>query len=338
MITTILSQRSFNNSWVSASSEHTGDVPSGVFVDISVSCPALLNDKQVTGIYISALTLDTDHTISCSLVADLLDADPVIIGELRATKDDTKAPTAFSCTSGIYASVLLGYIPEVSNRTVYKDIPISKDLLLLYTPEASPQPRHVVIEDDDTSYSLTLTKDMHVVLDPGLQGSLDGATLSLQLDDELLPTDALVPEVLETVTAEQMLLRELNGAAATKPADTVYLSIKYGDSQLSARGYPDKRSAQWAVIESYGKVDACDLDDPIDAYIGLNAIGDGESGDIPQPQQVLDKLYDKGVRDVEQLFTRTYGWIQAKDTTNLSTGRDSLCSYDAYFDEQEDEN
>lgn len=368
MITTILSQRSFNNSWASPITEKGNNpVPTGVVVDICVTYSLASLGLTTYGngieVYLQVST-DVGGKLTAAISArNLPNGGHVLLGSL--SECTVGVPVAFDCIPGVHCSALFGFIPKVTQPTTYDDTRISDDLIIVHdnTLGARETNRKVeivnLIKRGDSDWSevvvVPLVSDARLELGHGIVGSMQPSGV-LEVEND---PDVYDPETADQYSMEfcsQKLIKTLGGARADKSGTTVKMYIQYNGEPVPVVGYPAADDAQLAVLQTHEIVTACDVVDPIDDYIGPNSPHDGV--------QVLDALYvsdltpDVGSsilpgtqRNVTYLFHRTYGWGVSeklrppdKDAINPETGEpygedfdwmkgcESLATTDTKFD------
>lgn len=135
---TIISQRSFTNSWACNSS--LSGFPSGVLSDISITIPA----SNSSVIYLTQARVDgTEITLR------FRDENNVEIGSI--TTSNTQVPILLDSPDNIIGHVLLGYIPttqgELLNGTNSK-IQINPALIRKYVNEDTPKTHRLIVTVD----------------------------------------------------------------------------------------------------------------------------------------------------------------------------------------------
>lgn len=339
MITTAISQRSFDNSWMSPlANRGDSQIPQGVVLDLCVTCPTtvrLSTGAAVAVDYVQLrLSVAVAGSVSAELVAVSRDGANSIIGTL--TTNLIGIPVAFECSQGVYGSILLGFIPTVPAQVTYDSARISDDLIIFHDlPSNGHSLRALTINTTNndqvvSSITVPLVENKSIELDPGVMGELDGdACLQLSYDPTIInPWMLSQPE--DEVSATRGI-QVIGGARAVKAKDTVSVKISYAGEPVAVVGYPSDDNAQLAVIDTSDVVSACDVVDPVDDYVGPYSYHEGV--------QVLDELYadSSTARDIERLFMRSYGW-GVSESLEKPTGCVTLADPDDAFDKVEAEN
>ena len=356
MITTILSQRSFSNSWVSlADTKGNNPIPHGVITDICVTCPEYLTDddivRSISGILIQ-LTVYPDDYIAVSLFAELA-YDPTKLRILGSASElrTVGVPVALDCDAGVYASVLLGFIPKVTQATVYDACRVSEDLVVKHSLYVSEEHQYRQLElisvdanEIETHTTTAMRSDKTLKLSPEVSAGVepledtgDSPKANVALSYNAAVVDSSALQLESTTLSQRRLIKVLGGIKAVVPKESIKLTITYQDELVPVCGVPSNDDAQMAILHTAGSaicepaeegeelltVTPCDPIDPIDLYVGPHSFHEGV--------QVLDSIYVDGERDITKLFTRSYGWATS-EILEKPTGCESLAQIDPKFD------
>ena len=295
------SQRSFNNSWLLH--DHA-DIPSGVIVDISVVTP-------IEGdVYVAKLTADGEH-----LAISLKQGDR----EIAYMRTNTTGNPVLmdSDVPGVWASVVLGYIPEnlffVNNHNAHEpECIISPEIVTYfdYVYLAATGNDSVIVIPPNAP--IPWDGPIDIIIDPGLDPSLDYPeypgypTLKLDIDPTNMPTHNF------GIDPRSGGLYKINGVPIEPPNyEGPNIVIKYNGEPLDVAVYNN------VVVLTAPDLDDCMLEDVIDNYIGP------EAGN----PRVLDECYTCDVppkRDtVNRLSNESYGFSRALRLTDIDTAFDS---------------
>lgn len=280
---------SFTNEWQDIDN---GDFPSGVILDVSITTP------RKGSVHITRLSTD-GKSVSLELSQN---------GELIAWGNisDCVVPSLLNCSTGVYASVLLGYIPD--NLTFAGDCKISPQRVTYYTPTNNIQAKRLILTQGDTTEQFDLTSDLSVVLGAGLRGSASDGVLTVSVTDKIILDST---EKLTSTLPNDRIITTINGASVLEGEGAVALNISYRGTLIPVSQY-----SSGIVILDTSVVPACSSVDIIDSYIGPDTPHDGYTF-------VLDEAYTSdGVRDTKLLELRKYGW----------SGDLNLISIDPAFD------
>lgn len=213
---TIVTQRSFTNSWAYNSSLF--GLPSGVILDLSITLPEGANNA----IYLTQARVDNG-----SITLRFRDTDGVEVGVLST--DVTGIPVVMDSPENIVGHVLIGYIPTTSGELLTNStgIRINPTLIHRYTPMAAR-----------TVQRLTVTVDDQLVIDEELESDLvlmGGAGILVKKNKISRIDDVTVGDTTQVGQDTVKLIYSINDVAPDKYGN---ISVTVSVPQLASTTQP----------------------------------------------------------------------------------------------------